>query len=321
MGGGPAWGAEGRVGRASGNNVPTTRRADDRSRAPAGVDDDAEDPADARRRRINDDDWFRDRAFREEYASGSVNGEFPSAEVHDYVVANARAATARMVFRRAESVLSAALRGAKRQFEASTELKLALADEKAAHEAYDRARREALAAVVASPRYQAILTMHQDLGEQIVASRRELQSYGQRDTVPVIASPANPEAANLFAMASLRMQVASDARAMEREAEQASEELRAARVRLVEAARKVSELRQDFDNSIREDPDLLAARRVLEDARIGKVATAAYLQGSRMAADQAVDFAYYLHRRDAQVGYDPNYDGYYGYGRYGAYWR
>jgi hypothetical protein len=208
------------------------------------------------------------------------------------------------------------VRNAKRQFEASAELKQALADEKAAHDAFDKARRDALAEVVASPKYQAILTMHQDLGEQIVVRRRELQSFGQRDGGPVIANPSDPDAAVLFTMASLRMQVANDARAMEREAVEASDDLRAARARLVAAAQKVSELRQDFDNSLREDPDLLAARRVLEDTRVARVTAAAYLKGSRMVAEEAVNFAHYLHRYDSQVAFDP-YGGYYGRSRYG----
>lgn len=326
MGGSPAFAAEGRVRGSSMTSEapPSTRRADDRNRTPAVAEDTFDaDPADPRRRHINDDDWFRDRGYRDEAGpfTGSINGDFPSAEVHDFVVANARAATARMIFRRAESALAAGVRNAKRRFEASTELKKALADEKAAHEAFNRARRDALAAVVATPKYQAILTMHQDLGEQIAARRLELQSFSQPTVLPVIATPGNPQASELFAMASLRMQVAGSARAMEREAIEANQALLDARSRLVDAAGRVSEIRQEFDNSLREDPDLLAARRVLEDARIGKVATAAYLRGSMLAAEEAVDFAWYLHRRDAQVAYDPYYDGYYGYGRYGSYWR
>jgi hypothetical protein len=327
IGGSPIWAAEGRVRRASSTSAtppPSTRQADDRDRPPAPADD--ADPTEARRLHVNDNDWFRDPSYRDDFnaTGGSVNGEFPSAEVHDAVVANARAATARMIFRRAESALAGAVRDAKRRFEASAELKQALADEKAAHAAFDRARREALADVVASPKYRAILTMHQDLGEQILVRRQEMEAFGYRDTLPVIARPGHPESSDLFAIATLRLQMAGDARAMERQAIEASEELRLARERLVDAARKVSDLRSDFDNALRDDPDLLAARHALEDARIGKVATAAYLRGSLIAADEALDFAWYLHRRDAQVaGYNPYaYDSYFGYGRYGGYyWR
>jgi hypothetical protein len=317
----PAWGAEPRVRPVADddNDVPAAAPAQRNGQGLAAAEADGDAAADARRRRVNNDDWFRDRAYRDGYArygAGSVNGEFPSAEVGDFVLANARAATARMMFRRAESALSAAVRDARREFEASAELKQALADEKAAHDAFDKARRDALAQVVASAKYRAILSLHEDLGRQIVAHRRGLQSPGRQDVYPVIASPADPAAAALFTAAELRMQVAGDARAMEREAIEASDDLRAARSRLTAAARKVSELRQGFDSALREDPDLLAARRALEDARISRVTAAAYLRGSRLAAEEAVNFAYFLHRYDSQVAFDP----YAGYG-YGSRYR
>ncbi len=275
-----------------------------------GVRDDsrrAMDEADAReqrRRRVNDEDWFRDGAYRPAPAEarGSVNGEFPSAEVNDFVIANARAATARMMFRRAESALGAAVRQAKRSFENSEELNHALANEKDAYANYELARLKALKEVVSDPKYQAILSIHEDLGNQIVTRRREMQSFGQRDGVPVASQP---DAAELLSMANLRLTVASDARAMERAATNASEDLRRARAELMAAAKKVIELRHDFDNDLREDPDLLAARRVLEDARVSRVTAAAYLQGSRMAAEEATDFAYFLHRYDNNVQFDP----------------
>ena len=321
------WAAEGRVRRTSMRTPappPATAKTDDQAVGAANDAAAPDDPVDARRQHVNDADWFRDRAYRDEFnpSQGSVNGEFPSAELHDAVVANARAATARMIFRRAESALGGAVRDAKRRFEASAELKQALAEEKSAHEAFERARREAVAEVISTPRYQAILSMHEDLGEQIVARRRQMESVGQGEVTPVIATPSSAETSDLFAMASLRMQVAGRARAMERDAIEKSDELKAARVRLMAAAQKVSELRQGFDDSVREDPDLIAARNALEDARIGKVATAAYLRGALIVADEADAFAWYLHRRDAQVGYNPySYDGYYSSGRYGYYWR
>src|SRR4029079_19330510 len=89
------------------------------------------------------------------------------------------------------------VRHAKRRFEASAELKQALADERAAHEAFDRARRQALASVITMPRYRAILTMHQDLGEQLDARRQQMESFGQADVLPVIASPNNTEGSQL----------------------------------------------------------------------------------------------------------------------------
>lgn len=272
-------------------------------------DEAMEQEREARRRRVNEDDWFRDRAIRESYEQ---RGDFPSGEMHDFVIANARAATARMMFRRAESALAAAVRKAKRTFEASEELKEALAAEREAYAEYQRARREALAAVVADPRYQAILSLHQDLGEQIVAHRREITGDSAPDT-RLIADPGNRNGTGvIFNTAMLRLHVATDAREMEREAIEASDDLRAARERLTTAAQRITELRHEFDQSIREDEDLAAARQVLEDARIARVTAAAYLRGSRLAAREALDFAYYLHRYDDNIYFDPYYS--YGYG-------
>src|SRR5207248_841995 len=91
----------------------------------SGLEDDSEvfaqDAADAgapatrrveERRRANDRDWFR--------APVQQGPEdFPSAEVHDAVVANTRAATARAVYRRVESEMHRAVRAAVREFEQS----------------------------------------------------------------------------------------------------------------------------------------------------------------------------------------------------------
>src|SRR5215207_4607925 len=79
------------------------------------------------RRRANDGDWFRAPA-------NQGPEDFPAAEVHDAVVANTRAATARAMYRRAESALRAGVRGAVREFEQSRELKEAMAAEDRAYE-------------------------------------------------------------------------------------------------------------------------------------------------------------------------------------------
>src|SRR5215218_1499798 len=109
---------------------PATRRLDDR-------------------RRANDGDWFR-----APVQQGPQ--DFPSNEIHDAVVANTRAATARAMFRRAESAMHAAARDAEREFQQSAELKQAVAAEQKAYDAFQDARRDALRDVVGNPRYQAM---------------------------------------------------------------------------------------------------------------------------------------------------------------------
>src|SRR5688500_11072596 len=83
-----SWGAEPRPrGDRVSDDAPATQPRGARGDNGIVVDGDEERAADARRRRANEDDWFRDRAYRDDYARrgpGSVNGEFPSAEVGDF---------------------------------------------------------------------------------------------------------------------------------------------------------------------------------------------------------------------------------------------
>ena len=131
--------------------------ADEPDRGPATRED--------QRRRANDDDWFRAPVRDGGYAVAGP-ADFPSAAVHDAVVANAQAAAARAMFRRAESSLAGAVRSARRAFETSAELREALAAEQKAHENYQAARREALRDVVTNEKYQAMQDLRQDLSQQ-----------------------------------------------------------------------------------------------------------------------------------------------------------
>ena len=289
-------------------NRPATDAVDDRRDS----DDDraAADDREYRRRRVNEDDWFRDRSLYGRDSGGGDGRGFPSGEVHDFVIANARAATARAVFRRAESALNAAVRKAKRDFQNSQELKEALVAEREAWQAFQDARRDALATVVGDPRYQAILSLRQDLSKQIEARRQALDAEG---LAPVqVSFVSHPLGQDLLSLAEMRMSVASDARQMERAALEDNEDLRQARAKLSAANARITQLKQDFEVAIREDDDLRRAREVLEDAKIARLTATAYLRGAMMAAEEAVDFAYWLHRYDRTTHFDPY--AYYGYG-------
>jgi hypothetical protein len=271
------------------------------------------DARDARRAeggsyRDGDRDWFRDPTY---YGYGN----WPSVEVHDAVVANARAATARALFRRAENVLNSAVRHAVRTFEGSDELRNAQKAEKEAWDAYATARRRALQSVLENPKYRAIMSLRQELSDQI-AYKRVNRTYDDRTDRQVMD--------DILSMATLKMNYAADARAMEQLAIETSAEAKDAQAKFRQASARVSEMRKDFDDALRNDRDLLAARRNLEDARIARLTANAYVKGAREAADLAIDFAYYLNRytRYNGVSYGDYRDYYpytYRYGTYGGY--
>jgi len=225
-------------------------------------------------------EWFRDPGY---YGYGN----FPTMELHDAVVANARAATARALFRRAENALNSAVRKAVRTFDGSSELRDAQHAEKDAWNAYATARRRALQSVLEDPKYRAIMSLRQELTDQI-AYKRNNRTYDERSDRQVMD--------DIMAMATLKMNYAANARAMEQLALESNAEAKDAQTRLRQASTRVSELRQDFDDALRNDRDLLAARQNLEDARMARLTASAYLKGATIAAEEALDFAYYLNR-------------------------
>ena len=278
------------------------------------------------RRRANDGDWVR---------APMQQGpqDFPSTEVHDAVVANARAATARAVYRRVESDMHAAVRAAERQFQQSAELREAMAAEQRAYDALQEARREALRDVVGDPKYQAMQDLRESLTQKIAARRDGAVPMGT--AVPVAAGPrlvstelpgprGLPAAdGDVVAIATVKLRLGADTTDMERDALAGNDRVQKARTELVAASSKVAALRESFDRSLRENEDFRRSREALEDARIARVTAAAYLQGASIAAREALDFSYYLHRydyyrynghRDYGYGYSPFRFGYPTYG-------
>lgn len=282
-----------------------------------------QDPGDVaradQRRKANDRDWFR------APVENTGPEDFPSAEVHDAVVANARAATARAVYRKTESELHAAVRAQVRDFETSPELREALAAEQKAYDALQDARRTALREVSDDPKYQAMQDLRQNLAQRIADCRDGVTVGNTTRLVSTDAPPpCRPE--ELLAVAVLRMRVGSEARNMERGALAHNEQVEKAKADLSAAGARVAALRSDFDKKMRDNGDVKAVREALEDARIARVTAEAYLHGARAAAREAMDFAYYLHRYDYyryRSPYNHYYGGYpYGYGvSYGGFNR
>jgi hypothetical protein len=285
-----------------------------------------EEPAQRRqdeRRRANDGDWFR----------APVQGpqDFPADELREAVDANARAATARAMYRRAESTLHATVRDAQRDFDESKELKDALAAEKKAYDALQDARRDALQTVADDPKYQAMIDLREGLTRQI-ADRREGVTpapLGPRLVATAELTPVAPLRGDegVVAIATVKLRVGRDARAMERDALDGNDRLRQARADLANASAKVAELRRNFAQQLRESDDLKQARAELEDARVARLTAETYNAGAIEAAKEALDFSYFLHRYDYYryprygLGYYDSYGSRYGYPHYGvSYW-
>ena len=229
-------------------------------------------------------------------------GGYPAYEVNNVVLAQARAATARALFRRAESELGRAHRAAQREFDRSQEIREALSAERTAYEQLNAARRKAISTLADDARYQRLLALKADIGEQLAEGR------ASRSLSP----------AEILTMATLKMSYATDIRAMEASALNNEPDVKTAQDRLVNAGTRVAELRQRHDESLRTNPDILMARRNLDDARLAKLTAEAFLHAAYGAGVTALDYSYWVNRRafgssgyGIGVGYDP-----YGYGRY-----
>lgn len=221
-----------------------------------------------------------------------VQTDFPADTVHDWVVASAIAAHSRAMFRRAENELNLSVRDVQLNFEQSQEFQQAKAKEKQAYDAYTSERQKALQSIVNEPKYKAAMDLRDEVGDQIA----HLRAYAGKDRdIP---------REQLLTLASLKLQYASEAHSMESAALDKDQSLKDARQKMVEAASRVAQLRTEFDQSIRNNPQILQARRNLEDARVALITNQAYLSAAATAGYLATDYAYYRHRADYLQSYD-----------------
>jgi hypothetical protein len=225
--------------------------------------------------------------------------DFPDDQVHDWVVANARYAYSRATFHRAEKELDQAVRMSQFSFEQSKEYVEAVAAEKAAYETYNAERNKALQSVVTDPKYTAAIQLRDEAGNKLANYRKMNKGELPKEVV--------------LAMASLKLQYASDAHAIETAALEKDDALKDSRRKMVEAGAKVASLRNAFDVSIRANPQILQARHNLEDSRVALITAEAYLNGASLAGALATDYSYYRHRWDGLAA--PQY----GFGNWGPY--
>lgn len=234
-----------------------------------------------------------------------AGSDFPDDEVHDWVMASARAAHSRAMFHRAEKELNDSVRDVQVSFEATDDYRHALAEEKRAYDAYNAERQKALQSVLGDPKYKAAIDLRDETADRILRLRAAL---GRERDVP---------REQLLALASQKLQYASDAHAMEVAALEKDPALQDARQKMVQASARVADLRANFDAFVRNSPQILTARRNLEDARVALITSEAYLNAAAAAGFLATDYAYYRHRADYLRSYNSYGNDFWGpYGRY-----
>jgi hypothetical protein len=245
--------------------------------------------------------------------TGGGGDEFPRAEVHDAVDANARTAFARAQYHRLQDSLSSAIRQMQYNFDHSTDMTDALKVEQQAWEDYVAARNAALKDVVSDPKYQASVTMKNEMGDRIAEAKADYAAMPIPSNKKAAAAANHVQMREIVTLALVKLDYAQVATDMEVAAVRQDSKVADARKRLMEAGTRVQALRNDFDMKLRNSPELAALRSKIDDARIAFITAESYRNGAVDAANEALDYAYYKTRYQYYGG---GY-GYYGYGGYG----
>jgi hypothetical protein len=239
---------------------------------------------------------------------------YPAAEVQAVPPAKAAAAVARAVQNREYATLSGAVRNTVRSFEKSEDLQKAIAAEDEAWSAYEKAREAALRDLRNDPKYQAQVELANNLKTKIAERHAAPKPKEMRVSMP------DP---GITAMASLRFDYASAARARETEALSGSDAVRDAKQRLVEARSRVTQLREQMSEQVRTDDQIVAARKSYWDAKINRLGAEAYLSGVLEARSIALNYVYFINkynkygqRYQYAGGYEPAFGHGYGYAMY-----
>ncbi|HEX4794838.1 MAG TPA: hypothetical protein VH370_13650 [Humisphaera sp.] len=239
---------------------------------------------------------------REERAPNSNANDYPSAETREWANAATMSVHARTMYRRAQSELDYGIHRIVARFEHSHDFQDARADEQRAYADYAAAREKVMASLADNARYREILRLRDEMGSQL--ETRRANHSATRD--------------ELTAMAQLKMQYASDARAIEVQATENSADLKAARARMVAAGRKVNDMRSSFDDSLHDNAEVAQLRKNVADANVAMITSDAYAWTSALVADASIYYSQYLHRMDQ--GYYAPYGPAATSGYYSPYW-
>ena len=224
-------------------------------------------------------------------APNNPYSDYPAPEVQAVPAARARAAIAKMEHLRAQADLNRGTRAVVRTFNKSEDMNKAMAEENAAYAEYQAARDRALQPLDSDDRYQALKALRKKLGEQIAAKHAEHKDVSEE----------------LLALAGVKLNYSTSLTLREAALLRSSNEVNDAKRRLVAATGRIADLRARFADDVRDDPDLIASRRNVFDARVALVAAQSYLAGVKEARGIALDYAYYTRRHNPYrvMGYDP----------------
>ena len=221
--------------------------------------------------------------------------DYPAAEVQAIPAAKARAAIAKMELLRAQAELNRGTRAAVRGFDKSDDVTKATNEQQQAYQQYQAAREKALQPLRDDKEYQAAQVMKDEIGKKIADKHAE-------------ATPDKPVSmSEIFPLAWLKLNYSMRMTQRESDALRHNAEVNDARNKLASATNRVTSLRTRFDQDLREDPDLIAARRAVFDQKVAMVAAQSYLAGLREARGIAIDYAYFVRRHNPYrvMGYDP----------------
>ncbi len=225
----------------------------------------------------------------------NLYSDYPAAEVQAIPAAKARAAIAKMEVLRAQAELNRGTRAAVRTFDQSDEVTKATSEQQQAYQQYQAARERVIQPLRDDKVYQAAQIMKDEIGKKLAEKHAE-------------ATPDKPASmTEIFPLAWLKLNYAMRMTQRESEALRNSAEVNDARHRLASATNHVSTLRTRFDQDLRDDPDLIAARRAVFDQKVAMIAAQTYLAGLREARGIAIDYAYFVRRHNPYrvMGYDP----------------
>ena len=166
--------------------------------------------------------------------------------------------------------------------------------------ALDQARRDAIAGLQDDPQYQALLELESQLADRIAQTHRS----SDRDLDAVRA------------MAELAMDYSRQRREMEAGLLQNDTAIAGAQQRVRELGERTRTMEDEFDVSVRTDPDLLLMRQQLPLLKTEYLASGGYYDSVVRTANVATRFAYF--NALAESGYYTPYYPYSGYPYYGG---
>lgn len=220
-----------------------------------------------------------------------VPRDFPALFAAKIPDATARAATSRAIRQKLMLDVRRLVRWEREDFEQTPELIEAQTAADQAWRQYLQAREQALGSLQDDPQYRSTHALREELKEKIADER-----FADR-----------PDMDRIRALASLRLIQGQSLREKEDALLAGSAEVEQARQRYVSAAEELTKLRRQEARRIDRDPELGQLREQVGNANISHVAASAYLGALLDVANEALDYAYFLHRYDYKAYQTPTY--------------